>query len=57
MASSKAAPVAATEEGRKSRTIYVSDSEWDEINKSADAEGRKVSRHLVMLVRERAAKK
>lgn len=55
MAKSKAAPAAATEEARKSRTIYVSDSEWEEINKDAERQGRKVSRHIVMLVREARA--
>lgn len=50
-------PVAATEQGRRSRTIYVSDEEWAEIEADANAEGRKVSRHIVMLVRDRAAKR
>ena len=50
-------PVAAPEEGRRSRTIYVSDTEWAEIEDDAEGEGRKVSRHIVMLVRDRAAKR
>lgn len=56
MATKSKAPAAPVEEERKSRTIYVSDSEWAEITVSANKQGRKVSRHLVMLVRAAASK-
>lgn len=39
---------------RKSRTIFVTDSEWQEITEAAEAQGRKPSRHLVLVNRETA---
>lgn len=42
--------------GRKSRTIYVTDAEWQQINEDAETEGRKVSRHIVKIVQERRSK-
>lgn len=40
---------------KRSRTISVTDAEWDEIVASAEAAGRRPSRHYVMLVREKKA--
>lgn len=40
---------------KRSRTISVTDAEWAEIVASADAHGRRPSRHIVMLVRESAS--
>jgi hypothetical protein len=47
---SEADPV--KEEPRKSRTISVTDSEWAEICAAAEAEGRKPSRHIVLINRQ-----
>lgn len=55
MTKKKAAPAAAAE-ARVSKTIFVTPTEWAELNENAERRGRKVSRHLVFLNREDMAK-
>lgn len=60
MAKAKAAgmpPSAATDGQKRSRTVYLTDAEWAEINAQASAEARGAGRHIVFVIQERAAAK
>lgn len=45
------------DDGKKSRTIYLTDAEWEQIVTQAEGEGRKAGRHIVFVIQERGAKK